>query len=114
MYEISHAGGIPYPETDKYYYEKWFPTSGLTDASEYKTIRFNIRQDNLILHWTNSYMVLDGNLVKKADDGAYTGTEMISLIHNAIPHMFSNCKLSISNKVIENVNKSGACIQYDV
>ena len=65
MYEIEHAGGIPYPETDRYYYESWFPTSGLTDGGEYKTIRFNVRQDNLLLHWTNSYIELKGKLVKK-------------------------------------------------
>ena len=107
MYELSAAGGIPYPETDKYSYEKWYPTSGLTDGSEYKTLRFNIRQDNLILHWTNAYLVLEGQLVKKADGTAYAGTEMISMIHNAVPHMFSNCKLSINDKVVEDVNQVG-------
>ena len=43
MYELDHAGGVPYPETNKYHYNKWFTTSGLTDGNEYKTIRFNIR-----------------------------------------------------------------------
>ena len=66
MYDLPGAGGIPYPETDQYKYEQWYPTSGLTDASEYKTLRFNIKQDNLILHWTNAYMVLEGQLVKKS------------------------------------------------
>ena len=107
MYELSAAGGIPYPETDKYSYEKWYPTSGLTDGSEYKTLRFNIRQDNLILHWTNAYLVLEGQLVKKVGGTDYAGTEMISMIHNAVPHMFSNCKLSINDKVVEDVNEVG-------
>ena len=116
MYELSHAGGIPYPETDKYYYEQWYPTSGLTDGSEYKTLRFNVKQDNLILHWTNAYMVLDGKLVKKADETAYAGTEMISMIHNAVPHMFSNCKLSINNKCVEDVSEVGhvSSMMYNV
>ena len=116
MYELTHAGGIPYPETDKYYYEQWYPTSGLTDGSEYKTLRFNIKQDNLLLHWTNAYMVLDGQLVKKANDAAYTGTEMISMIHNAVPHMFSNCKLSINNKCVEDVSEVGhvSSMMYNV
>ena len=55
MYDLSHAGGVPYPETDKYHYDRWYTTTGPTDGSEYKTIRFNVRQDNLLLHWTNSF-----------------------------------------------------------
>ena len=107
MYELEAAGGVPYPETDKYYYERWYTTTGLTDGSEYKTIRFNIRQDNLLLHWTNSYLVLDGQLVKKADDAAYADADLITLTHNAVPHLFSNVKLSIGNKLVENVNEVG-------
>ena len=114
MYEYAHAGGVPYPETDKYYYEKWYPTSGLTDGSEYKNVRFNVKMDSLILHWTNAYLVLEGQLVKKADDDAYAGTEMISMIHNAVPHLFSNCKLTINNKCIEDVSVGGSCFEYDV
>lgn len=106
MYELDHAGGIPYPETDKYHYDRWYTTTGLTDGSEYKTVRFNIRQDNLLLHWTNAYLVMDGNLVKKAG-GAFGDEQLISLIHNAIPHMFSNVKLTIGNRLVENINQIG-------
>ena len=72
MYDLEHAGGIPYPETDKYYYEHWFTTSGLTDCGKYKTLRFDVRQDNLLLHWTNAYIELKGKLVKKQGGAAYT------------------------------------------
>ena len=67
MYNFGIAGGIPYPETEKYSYDRWYTTTGLTDGSAYKTIRFNIRQDNLLLHWANSYLEMHGQLVKKAD-----------------------------------------------
>ena len=90
MYELEHAGGIPYPETDRYYYENWFTTTGLTDGSEYKTIRFNIRQDNLLLHWTNAYIELKGKLVKKEAGAVYADGDLITLTHNAILMMFSN------------------------
>ena len=116
MYKLNHAGGVPYPETDKYHYDRWYTTTGLTDGSEYKTIRFNIRQDNLLLHWTNSYLVLEGKLVKKAGDAAYENTQLISLIHNAIPHMFSNVKLTVGNRLVENINQVGhvSSMIYDV
>ena len=65
MYKLDDAGGIPYPETAKYRFDKWYTTTGLTDGNAYKTIRFNIRQDNLLLHWKNSYLEIHGQLVKK-------------------------------------------------
>ena len=116
MYDMSHAGGVPYPETDKYHYSRWFTTTGLTDGSEYKTIRFNVRQDNLLLHWTNSYLTLEGQLKKKTAGTAYTNAQLISLVHNAIPHMFSNVKLTVGSKLVENVNQIGhvSSMMYDV
>ena len=116
MYDLAHAGGVPYPETNKYHYDKWFTTTGLTDGKEYKTIRFNIRQDNLMLHWVNAYMTLEGKLVKKTAGTVYTDTQKIAMVHNAIPHLFSNVKLTIGNKLVENVNQIGhvSSMMYDV
>lgn len=116
MYELQHAGGLPYPETDKYYFDKWYTTTGLTDGSEYKTVRFNIREDNLLLHWTNSYLVLEGKLVKKLDGALYGNDDLITLTHNAVPHLFSNVKLTIGNKTVENVNEVGhvSSMMFDV
>ena len=88
MYDLEHAGGIPYPETDRYYYEHWYTTSGLTDGGEYKTLRFNVRQDNLLLHWTNAYIELKGKLVKRADGAVYADGDLITLTHNAVPMIF--------------------------
>ena len=64
MYDLEHAGGIPYPETDCYDYDRWYTTTGLTDGGEHKTRRFNIRQDNLLPHWKNVYIELKGELIK--------------------------------------------------
>ena len=92
MYELERAGGVVYPETNKYNYNKWFTTMGMTDGTEYKAVRFDVRQDSLLLHSRNSYLELKGQLVKKADGKPYGDTDLITLIHNAIPHMFSNVK----------------------
>ena len=116
IYDVEQAGGVPYPHTNKYYYEKWFTTMGLTDGAEYKSIRFNIRNDSKLLHWANSYLELNGQLVKKDDGTAYAAGDPITLIHNAIPHMFSNVKLTIGNQMIENINQVGhvSSMMYDV
>ena len=116
MYELEEAGGIAYPETDRYDYKKWYPTTGLTDASAYKSVRFNIRQDNLLLHWKNAYLELKGRIVKKTDGTAYASGSRIALIHNAIPHLFANVKLTIGNQLVENINQIGhvSSMMYDV
>ena len=116
MYELENAGGVPYPETDKYHYSKWYTTAGLTDRSAYKTIRFNVRQDNLLLHWRNSYLELSGQLVRKDTGNAFDGNAPITLIHNAIPHMFSNVKLTVGNQLVENINHVGhvSSLLYDI
>ena len=116
MYEMENAGGVPYPETDKYHYSKWYTTTGLTDGSAYKTIRFNVRQDNLLLHWRNSYLELSGQLVRKDTGNAFDDNAPITLIHNAIPHMFSNVKLTVGNQLVENINHVGhvSSLLYDI
>ena len=116
MYELENAGGIPYPETDKYHYSRWYTTTGLTDGSAYKTIRFNVRQDNLLLHWRNSYLELSGKVVRNDNGNPFANNANISLIHNAIPHMFSNVKLTVGNQLVENINHVGhvSSLIYDV
>ena len=94
MYELPHAGGIPYPETDRcYHYDRQYTTTGLTDGGEYKALRFNVRQDMLLLHWTIAYIELKGKLVKKEGGTAYADGSLITLTHNAIP------KLTIENNI---------------
>ena len=84
--------------------------------SAYKTIRFNVRQDNLLLLWRNSYLELKGQVVQKANGNAFADNASIALIHNAIPHMYSNVKLTIGNQMVENVDHIGhvSSMMYDV
>ena len=116
MYELEEAGGIAYPETDKYDYKKWYPTTGLTDANAYKSIRFNVRQDNLLLHWRNAYLELNGQVVQKAGGAVFANNSRIAMIHNAIPHLFSNVKLTIGSQLVENINQVGhvSSLMYNV
>ena len=107
MYQKELAGGVPYPETEKYAYDRWYTTTGLTDGSEYKTIRFNIRQDNLMLHFTNAYLEIHGQLLQKTTGAVMPTGAKITMIHNAIPHLFDNVKITVDNQLVENVNQPG-------
>ena len=61
-------------------------------------------------------MELHGQLVKKDDGTALDEGDLITLIHNAIPHMFSNVKLTVGNQMVENINQVGhvSSLFYDV
>ena len=107
MYDLEGAGGVAYPETEKYDYSKWYTTMGMTDGDAYKAVRFNVRQDTLLLHWNNSYLELAGKLVRKDNGQSFGPDDLITLIHNAIPHMFSNVKLSVGSKTVENIDHPG-------
>ena len=108
MYDLGAAGGVVYPETDRYRYSKWYTTTGMTDGAAYKTIRFDIRQDNLLLHWRNAYLELKGRLFKKdGNNEAFGNDDNIVMIHNTIPHLFSTVKLTVGSKTMESINAPG-------
>ena len=72
-----------------------FSFSGLTDRSEYETIRFDISQDHQ-LHWTwtNGLFDIHGQLFQKPSGVYFPSEAIISMIHNAVPHLFDKIKLS--------------------
>ena len=107
MYNLGAAGGIDYPETESYSYDTWHCTPGQTDASEYKSVVFQMAQENLLLHWKYAYLEIHGKLVKKADGADYETGAKIAPIFNAVPHLFSNAKFTIGTRCVENVNHVG-------
>ena len=111
LFDRTLAGGSPYPHTEKYEYNDWYCTTGLTDTSEYRTIRFNVQASNLLLHWTNSYLQMTGRLVPKVDPdkSPYTHESALTFIHNGACHLFDSVKLSIGSTCVENVNVPGHC-----
>ena len=106
MYDLAAAGGIDYPETEQYQYDEWHTTPGLTDAAEFKSVRFQMVQENLLLHWKYAYLEIHGQL-KDTAGTEYTDASLIAPIFNAIPHLFSNAKFSVGTRVVENVNQVG-------
>ena len=86
MYELPHAGGMIA------IYDRWYTTTGLANSGEYKALRFNVRQDMLLLHWTNAYIELKGRLVKKEGGSAYADGSLITLTLNWIPELVRGCE----------------------
>ena len=106
IYDLGAAGGIDYPETEQYQYDIWHTTPGLTDAAEFKSVRFQMVQENLLLHRKYAYLEIHGQL-KDTAGTVYTDDSNIAPIFNAIPHLFSNAKLTIGTRVVENINQVG-------
>ena len=59
---------------------------------------------------------MKGQVVQKATGAAFADNAAIALIHNAIPHMLANVKLTIGSQMVENVNHVGhvSSMMYDV
>ena len=103
------AGGSAYPHIEKYEYGDWYCTSGLSDTSEYRTIRFNVQASNLFLHWTNGLLEMTGRLVKKVAKTAYADQAAVTFAHNGACHLFDSVKFSIGSTCVENLNVPGHC-----
>ena len=109
LFDSGLAGGSPYPYTEKYEYSDWYCTTGMTDTSEYRTIRFNVQASNLLLPWTNSYLEMKGRLVRKDNKTTYVQDEPITFAHNGACHLFDSVKFSIGSTCVENINVPGHC-----
>ena len=67
-------------------------------------------QTLLLLHWRWAYLTIKGKITVNptAGDERALGTgDKISLIHNFVPYLFSNCKLTVGNTLIEDVAHPG-------
>ena len=106
MFDLGAAGGIDYSETEQYQFDVWHTTPGLTDAAEFKSVRFQMVQENLLLHWKYAYLEIHGRLTDNTGT-VYTDAAIIAPIFNAIPHLFSNAKFSIGTRVVESINQVG-------
>ena len=106
MFDKAQAGGITYDQTESYEYQRYFTTDGLTDTSEYKSIRFSVLQTNLFFHFRNAFLELRGRVVGD-DKKPFLDGDKISFINNPIPHFFDNAKFSIGSRVVESISEFG-------
>ena len=93
LYDLGAAAGIDYPEIEQCQYDIRHTRPGLTDAAEFKSVRFQMVQENLLLHWKYAYLEIHGQL-KDAAGAVYMNHSNIVPIFNAIPHLFSNAKFT--------------------
>ncbi len=101
IWDRSLAGGELGSDINAYDFTTFFPTSGMSDLSAYKSFRFHINQKNLNLHLRYATLVFEGKLSRKSDASAIVVGDINAPADNFFLHLFSNCKASISGNVVE-------------
>ena len=91
---------------ERYEYHSYEPITG-TDLNRPGEIRINVETQELFTHPSESYLVFDGKLVKNADDAAYADADVITLINNAMIHLFNYIKYQLSGQEIESLFHPG-------
>ena len=84
---------------------EYLPTSG-SNLNVPGTITINIESQDEFYHPRKSYLLVEGDLVKKTSGDRFVN-EGITLANNGIMHLFSNLKYEIAGQVIENINEPG-------
>ena len=88
-----------------YEYGAYLPTSG-SNLDIPGTITIHIESQDEFYHPRNSYLLVEGELVKSGGT-RYATTDDIALCNNGIMHLFSNAKYEIAGQEIESVNNPG-------
>jgi len=89
-----------------YEWNEYLPTSG-SNLNVPGTITINIESQDEFYHPRKCMLLVEGDLLKKADDARFTANDQIALASNGIMHLFSNLKYEIGGQVIENINEPG-------
>ena len=90
----------------RYEYLEYLPITG-TSYNTAGEIRIVIESQDEFFHPTNSYLLIEGQLSKKADGALYDDDDKIALINNAPMYLFNNIRYELSGYVIETVNNPG-------
>ena len=98
------------PEVDdsikSYEYVEYNPIVG-TQLNSAGVITITIENHDEFVHPHSSGLLIEGKLVKAADDTVYADADNISLTNNGLAFLFSNIKYSLSGQEIESVNNPG-------
>jgi hypothetical protein len=90
---------------EEYEHHEYEPITG-SNLNTPGEIRINIETQDLFTHPSESYLIVEGRLVK-TDNTAYTDGDAVALTNNAIMHLFGNIKYQLSSQEIESLYYPG-------
>ena len=80
-------------------YDEYQPITG-TQFNSAGQITITIENQDHFLHLHNSYLLIEGNVLK-ADDTRYADADLIALTNNGLLHLFSSLKLTLAGPEVE-------------
>jgi hypothetical protein len=90
-----------------YEYNEYLPTSG-SNLNIPGTITIHIESQDEFYHPRKSYLLVEGDLLKKDGDNArYGRADQVAGSNNGVMHLFSNVKYEIGGQEIESVHSPG-------
>ena len=90
----------------RYVHNEYLPITG-TNYNTPGEIRIILESQDEFFHPSNSYLVIEGQLVKSEASAAYEDNDKVALINNGPMYLFSNIKYELSGHEIESINYPG-------
>ena len=91
----------------EYEYKEYNPIAGKAGDLNRGSIVIVIEAQDIYTHPAESFLIVEGKLVKKADGTAYTNDNAITLINNAIMYLFSDVRYHLASHEIEVLQNPG-------
>ena len=91
---------------DKYEEIAYEPVVGTNLNSPGQDIRITIETQDIFTHPSESYLIVDGKLIK-ADGTPYNRANEVTLANNGIMHLFKRIRYDLSGQEIENIMNVG-------
>ena len=90
----------------EYEYDEFQPNTGtkLNDPGE---IDIQLQSERKYYHPSESYLIFEGQLQKKADGSAYANADLITLINNAPLYCFDSLRYYLDSNLVEAINHPG-------
>ena len=88
-----------------YQYDYYQPITG-TQFNSAGQITITIEYQDHFLHLHNSYLLIEGELLK-AGDTRYADADLIALTNNGLLYLFNSLKLTLDGQEVEHVNYPG-------
>ena len=100
-----HEANAADESINSYEYDEYQPIIG-TQFNSAGQITITIENQNQFLHLHNSYLLIEGNVLK-ADGTRYADADLIALANNGLLYLFSSLKLTLAGQTVEPVNYPG-------
>ena len=92
---------------DKYEEFEYEPVAGTNLNSTGADIRLTIETQDIFTHPSESFLIIEGNLVRSDNNNVYADDDPISLTNNGIMHLFKRIRYDLSGQEIESLLHPG-------